>query len=347
VSLSGRLGEIELPELLHFLAVNNRTGRVTLSRRDAHGLVVVRQGRIVYAASASIRETFGSLLVCRGLVTPAALAGAFDRQHLLADGRKLGAILVEEGTISEAQLLEVLHHQTSLVVQELCRWQTGHFTFDVVPVPASGDIGVDVEELVVSGGVATDQILLEAMTRIDELGDGEEARHDTPHAIASSPLAPVLRGELTAGLLRRAAAVAPRGLLLVLRGEEAQGTGQVGFSEAEGVASRIRIPLSEPTVVSEAVDRGRTWQGAVPMTPPNERLLERLGGARPSAALVVPMLLREGVGLVYYGDNSPTGRELGRIDDLEWALLEAGLAMERDLLDARMAQFERVRGYRP
>jgi hypothetical protein len=57
VSLAGRLEEIELAELLHFLSLNNRTGKVILSRRDAHGLVVVRRGRIVYAASSSIRET--------------------------------------------------------------------------------------------------------------------------------------------------------------------------------------------------------------------------------------------------------------------------------------------------
>ena len=67
MSLAGRLEEIELAELLHFLSLNNRTGKVMLSRRDAHGLVVVRLGRIVYAASSSIRESFGNILVCRGL----------------------------------------------------------------------------------------------------------------------------------------------------------------------------------------------------------------------------------------------------------------------------------------
>ncbi len=168
MSLAGRLEEIELAELLHFLALNNRTGKVTLSRRDAHGLVVVRLGRIVYAASSSIRETFGSILVCRGLVSPEALAAALERQHRLADGRKLGDLLVEAGAISEAQLQEALRQQTGLVVQELCRWRSGYFRFEVAPVASAGDIGVDAEELVVAAGVATDQILLEAMTRMDE-----------------------------------------------------------------------------------------------------------------------------------------------------------------------------------
>ena len=70
-------------------------------------------------------------------------------------------------------------------------------------------------------------------------------------------------------------------------------------------------------------------------------------GERPNAALVVPMLLREGAGLVFYGDDGGEPRPLGDVVELEWALVEAGLAMERDLLDQRLSDFERARGYRP
>jgi hypothetical protein len=348
VSLAGRLEEIELAEVLHFLALNNRTGKVTLSRREAHGVVVVRLGRIVYAASSSIRESFGNVLVCRGLVSPEALAAALERQHRLADGRKLGDLLVEEGALSEDQLQEALRQQTGLVVQELCRWRNGYFRFEVTPVASAGDIGVDTEELVVAAGVATDQVLLEAMTRMDEA----EAPPDrsTPLAIAWGPLAPSLRAEVTVGLLRRAQAVASRGLLLLLRGDEAQGAGQVGLDElpeADDIARSVRMPLAEPSVVSEAVERRESWRGAVPRTPANERLLALLGGRQPGEALVVPLVLRDGVGLVFYGDDAASGRPLGSVEDLEWALLEAGLAMERDLLEERLRDFERARGHRP
>jgi hypothetical protein len=348
VSLAGRLEEIDLPELLHFLALNNRTGKVMLSRRDAHGLVIVRLGRLVYAASSSIRETFGNILVCRGLVTPAVLAEALERQHLAADGKRLGDILVETGAITAAQLQEALQQQTGLVVQELCRWTSGYFKFEVTPVASSGDIGVDAEELVVAGGVATDQVLLEAMTRMDEATPASEPP-STPLAIASAPFAPALRAEVSLGLLRRAAGVVSRGLLLVLRGDEAHGAGQVGLvgADPDELARKVRLPLGERSVVAEAVERRESWKGAIPATAPNERLLDLLGGARPTEALVVPMLLREGAGLVFYGDNAPAGTPLGPAQDLEWALLEAGLAMERDLLEQRLADFERARGFRP
>jgi hypothetical protein len=348
MSLAGRLEEVELAELLHFLALNNRTGKVILSCRDAHGLVVVRLGRIVYAASSSIRETFGSILISRGLVTPEALAQALERQHAAPDGHKLGDILVGAGAITEGQLQEALRQQTGLVVQELCRWRAGYFRFEVAPVASAGDIGVDAEDLVVAAGLATDQVLLEAMANLDE--SGGEPEHVTLLGIASGSLAPSLRGEVTLGLLRRASGVVARGLLLLLRGDEAQGAGQLGLDElpeADDLARRVRLPLGEPSIVSEAVERRESWRGRVPEVPANERLLSLLGGVRPTEALVVPMVLRDGVGLVFYGDNGLTDRPLGPAEDLEWALLEAGLAMERDLLERRLSDFERARGYRP
>jgi hypothetical protein len=188
------------------------------------------------------------------------------------------------------------------------------------------------------------------MARLDEGGDEPGDGPPTPRAIASAPTSPALRGEVTLGLLRRASLVVRRGLLLVLRGDEVHGAGQFGLEgriDPDEIARSVRLPLTEPSIVSEAVDRGEPWRGKVPETPANERFLALLGGTRPAEAVVVPMLLREGAGLVFYGDNAPEDRSVGSVEDIEWALLEAGLAMERDLLEQRLRDFERVRGYRP
>jgi hypothetical protein len=77
------------------------------------------------------------------------------------------------------------------------------------------------------------------------------------------------------------------------------------------------------------------------------RRLNAARRGRASEAVVVPMILRDGVGLVFYGDDVPVGRALGPVEELEWALLEAGLGMERDLLEDRLRAFERARGHRP
>jgi hypothetical protein len=109
----------------------------------------------------------------------------------------------------------------------------------------------------------------------------------------------------------------------------------------------VRLPLGEPSVIADAVGRRETWKGALPETAMHERLLGWLGGSRPQEALVVPMLLHDRAGLVFYGDDAGDGRPIGPAVELEWALLDAGLAMERDLLEQRLRDFERLRGYRP
>lgn len=349
MSLAGRLEEVELPEILHFLSLNNRTGKLTLTRRDAVGTVVVRLGRIVYAASSSIREALGSILLSRGLVGAERLQSALEAQHQAPDGRRLGAILVETGAIGEEALREALTQQIGLVIQEMCRWRAGYFKFEVTAVAAAGDIGVDAEELVVPGGVPTERILLEALARA-EIDEPVAVSSATALEIAASAFAPSLGGEVTMGLLQRARAVVRRGLLLVVRGDEVQAAGLTGFEPApdpDALAHSIRLPLGEPSMIAEAVERRETRRGPLDGQPANERLLGLLGGPRPSEALVVPMMLREGAGLVFYGDNAPDLQPLGDPTDLEWALLEAGLAMERELLERRLAEFEHARGYRP
>ena len=347
MSLAGRLEEVELAELLHFLALNNRTGKINLTRHDGHGFVVVRDGRIVYAASSSIRETLGNILVCRGLVSADTVAAALEQQHAAGDDRKLGHILVAMGSLTEEQLQDVIKQQTGLVVKELCRGRSGYFRFEVAPVASRGEIGVDAEDLVVADGVPTDQILLEAMARLDE---EEPTPESSPRAIADAIFSPALRAETTVGLLRRAGAVVVRGLLLVVRGDEVQGAGQFGLEgsdDPDEAARSLRLPLDEPSVIADAVKHRETWRGSVAETPANDQLLRLLGGPRPSEAVVVPMLIREGVGLVLYGDNATALGPVGPVEDLEWALLEAGLSMERDLLEGRLRAFEQARGFRP
>lgn len=214
---------------------------------------------------------------------------------------------------------------------------------------SSGEIGVDAEDLVVSEGVATDQVLLEAMARMDESESVEAPA--TARSIADSALSPALRAENTVGLLRKAGTVVKRAVLFVVRGDEVHGAGQLGFdvaSEPQEHARSIRLPIGESTVITDAVDRRETWQGEIDRTPANEALLGKLGGQWPSKAVVVPLMVREGVGLVLYGDNGTDAKAaLGPIEDLEWALLEAGLSMERDLIEERFRAFEQARGYRP
>ena len=142
--------------------------------------------------------------------------------------------------------------------------------------------------------------------------------------------------------MRSAAQVVSRGLLLAVRGHEAQGVGQFGVSAegSEGSAKRVRLPLDTPSVLADAVLRKEPYLGPLDAAPGNDTLVERLGGARPTAVLVVPMVVAGSVAMLFYGDNAADGRPIGPTGDLTRIILEASLAMEKAALEERLRDFE-------
>lgn len=357
-SLAGRLEDVGFPEILQFLSLSGKTGRLVLTRRDGHGVVFVRRGRIIYAAtyapSNTVRESVGSILVCRGLVSEPTLSQALARQSQSGAEKRLGAILVEMGKVTPADLESVLRHQIGGVISELMLWKTGFFKFQAMDIPEGGEIEVDARDFVAAEGMDANQLLLEATRRL-----GEEA-HQLPAgdpAAAAKPLGaliwdhhfPTLRGERTLTLLRVASGVVDRGLLLVVRGEEAHGVGHFGLDVAAPghvpapLRVPLRVPLHEASVLAEVVQRKETFFGSLASTPVNDALASYLGGPPAGPVVVIPSVLGESVALLFYGDRLREDEPIGDTSVLETLMTDAGLAMEKDALEARIRHFEQSR----
>jgi hypothetical protein len=136
--------------------------------------------------------------------------------------------------------------------------------------------------------------------------------------------------------------VVSRGLLLAVRGNEARGVGQFGLPVDGGEAGvrQLSIPLDEPSVLADAVHRKETYIGPLDDAAGNAALLEQIGGGRPSAVLVVPMVVAGSVAMLFYGDNAADGRPIGASGDLARSVIEASLAMEKEALEERQRDFE-------
>lgn len=353
-SFAGKLEDVPFPELLQFIALNRKTGKLTLTRRDGTGVVVLRSGRIIYAASNSVRETFGSILVCRGLVSEPTLMEALQKQQAAGGKKRLGAILVEMGKVTEDDLREVMHHQTGVVIQELFQWSTGFFKFEAMEIPERGEIEVDAKDFLDMEGIATDRVLLEVAARLDEQLAAEEQTAAPPGEAEPLPpegtaehLSPALRGEITLMLMRYAGRIVNRGVLFVVRGDQATGISHFGLgSRGSYPASAIReltLPLAEPSVLSDVIQKKETYRGRLRSRPGDAALLRQLGGPEPTDVVIMPMILAGTVVMLFYGDNSPGGRPIGTTADLEALLTEAGLEMEKEALEARIKSFERAR----
>jgi hypothetical protein len=359
---TGKLDQMPLPEVLNFLSVSGKTGKLSLTRRDGHGLIVLRGGRIIYAGSSSVRVTLGNIMVCRGLISEAVLTEALERQHFAEEEIRLGGVLVEMGAVSPEDVVEVVKYQTGLVLSELCQWTAGFFKFDTMSIPESGEIEVDAKDFVVTGGLSTDGLLLKVLAQLDEsqrdaaeemaASAGSGAEEEAPESVSLDRIladlpAPALRGEITLMLMRFAARIVGRGILFAVRGDMVAAISYFGFDGAEisgsSMTRKLQVSLLEPSVFAEVVQKKETWRGAIDRSPVHERFLRQLGGEPPTEAVVIPMIVAGNAAMIFYGDDRPLGRPLGEIRPLELVMTEAGLEMEKDALEGRIKKFERSR----
>jgi hypothetical protein len=155
---------------------------------------------------------------------------------------------------------------------------------------------------------------------------------------------PVLRGEITGMLMRLGARVLGRGILFAVRGDELAAMGHFGFEAKEagaGLPHNVRVPLGEPSLLSEVVQRKETYRGPLPPGEANARFLRDLGPETPGTVVVVPMIVAGSVATLFYGDDLPGRRPVGEVRPLEMLMTEAGLEMERQALEGRIKSFER------
>jgi hypothetical protein len=155
-----------------------------------------------------------------------------------------------------------------------------------------------------------------------------------------------LHGEISQMMMRRASDVVNRGILFIVRKDVAVGIGHFGLppQSSPGLGQDVlRLPLTEPSVITEVVERQLTYNGPLPAGTGNERLIRLLGGGPPSEVLVLPVVVVGRVQLVLYGDNVPQKQAIGPFRSLELLLGEAGVQIEKDMLDARRRGLERAR----
>ncbi len=355
--LAGKLEEGTLSGLLQMLSIKRRSGKLSLATRDAHGLVLLQDGNIIYAASNSAREAFGNILIRHSLVDDGTLMKALEQQHVSGHEKRLGTILVEIGAISQEDLENVLREQTVGIIRELLGWHEGFFTFEPLTI-AGHEVGVDAKDLVMDEGL--DAELLSHSTAKQTARVRGPSRAQQPQETATSlqseagPAmtltslkevmtelrAPTFGGEITVWLLRHAAEIVKRCVLFSYSRDWIRGMGQVGL-EPEGGAgaeeiSNVRIPANEPSVFTGIVETRQSYKGELGKGPWNEYLAIQLGGLVPPEVVVVPMIVNNNVVALLYGDNLPSGGPIGPIDALELLMLEAGLAMEKTTLEMRL-----------
>ena len=361
MSFVGKLDQFKLPDLLQIISGNRKTGRLALTRRDSQAVIVFRSGKIIYAASSAARETLGSLLLCRQLVTEEELVQALEIQHQATEEKRLGTILVESRLLTEDELRQVITGQIEGVISDIMQWEGGFFKFDLLRLPDHGEVEVDAQDFVHREGLSAQKVLMDIAAEMDRTasfpvflppdGDAADPADGPPDeasrlaslkSIMSVIRSPEFTGEATGQILGFAREILPRGALFVVRRDGFRAMSLFGPETAAGERSarRLNLPLDQSSVIAEAADRQESYHGPLEINEANRTLLEALGRGTPSEVVAIPLVVNNLALLVLYGDNGTTGAPIDQVDQLELLMLQAGLAMERHLLRKRLDSLE-------
>ena len=151
---------------------------------------------------------------------------------------------------------------------------------------------------------------------------------------------PSLGGGIILLILRFASELMNRAVILLVKDQEVVGLGQFGI-ELEGESADVRVrntrlPKAEKHVFTEALETFSPYHRNPADTDWNSYLFNQLGGDRPSEVFIGPLISEGRVVAVLYGDNLPEKKPIGDTESLEIFLSQAGLAMEKALLERRM-----------
>ncbi|HWP35420.1 MAG TPA: hypothetical protein VNM66_07480, partial [Thermodesulfobacteriota bacterium] len=183
------------------------------------------------------------------------------------------------------------------------------------------------------------------------LGEGGPPRAATSRGLAmlkamiSELTSPEAHAQITLLILRFAAELMRRAVLFLVKEDEVVGLGQFGIElpgeHSDRAVRSIRIPLSEPSVFAEVLERRTPYKGPLGHGRWDSYLVARLGGHRPVEVFCAPIQSGSTVAAILYADNAPDPTPIGDTESLEIFLYQAGLQMEKALLERKIQELNR------
>ena len=378
MSLVGRLEDLALPDIFQIISLSKKTGTLIVRSRKGTGMVVFKDGQVIQAASDSIRDSLGNILVSQGMLTEAVLSEALGIQRQEVD-KPLGMILVQMGAVAAETVEGVVRKQIEEIIYDLLSWEEGFFNFELGEIAPKDKIEIDTQEFLLKHGISAEYLLMEGTRILDEKRKGmpkaapapkappahhhasyepakEEFRSrietETPSKALSTLRSmfdelrfPTATAEVTLLILRYASEVVNRAVLFMVKKDEVRGLGQFGIElkghSADQVVRNIKIPLNQPSMFLSVIESRRSFMGPLDQSESNKYLMNELGGMQPEAVLAIPLVVDGKVALVVYGDNLPDKKPIRGMDTLEIFMNQAGMALEKALLEKRLAELQK------
>jgi curved DNA-binding protein CbpA len=156
--MKGNLAEGALPGLLRELYVGRKTGVLHFSLAEERRSVRMRRGNLIHGDTNVKEDRLGETLVRLGALTAADLKRATG--FVLRDGKRLGVVLLELGTLDKDRLEDALAVHLRELLMKVFSWNEG--TYEFVEEP-EGEEPSDV-----TLKLSTGEMILEAVRRVQD-----------------------------------------------------------------------------------------------------------------------------------------------------------------------------------
>ena len=141
MALRGTLEDFGIAEILQLIGQQMKSGVLHLESRDEEIHIALAEGSVVRAE----------------VITQPELDEALNVQRRTL--RRLGDILVEQGTVSREDLREITHLQTTETIYRLFHWKSGTYEFEPGTVEWDEDTATPLR---------AESVLMEGFRRVDE-----------------------------------------------------------------------------------------------------------------------------------------------------------------------------------
>ena len=370
MSLVGRIEDLALSDIFQILSIGKKTGTLILKGSSGSALITFRHGLVVRAETDDIDTTPGQDLLNAGAIKDTLYHLASEVKKKLP-AKSYPEILYELGSVSKETLEKMTRKRIEKVVYRLLFWQDGDFQFEPDDTTPSGKADMPDFGWELSKGMSPEYLLMEGARVHDESSQmstvsteeltgikGEEeawegdwdvspqtARKDilSLRALTQELRFPNSASEITLLILRFASDIFQRGILFMVGDAEIIGLGQFGL-EIENPDEKIRaiaLRYQQSPFLLKITTEKRPYKGPAEKDPVLEVLLKEIGGRWPDEFAFFPLVAEERVVALLYCDNLTTGEKSGETEGLEIFIDQAGLALEKSLLQRRIHEMER------
>lgn len=370
MSLVGRLEDLGLSDIFQILSIGKKTGTLVLKGGRGSAFVIFKNGLVVRAETNDIETDFGEDLIKAGFVKDTIYNLAMEVKKKLP-GKSLAEILLDFGSVNKEVLEKITRKRIERVIYQLLLWQEGDFQFELDDIDPNKKTEITETGWELSKGMSPEYLLMEGARVHDEsthtisvtteghdVSVDEEKTWEEDWSMESVPerqdiislkaLTQELRfpnsaSEITLLILRFASDIFQRGVLFMVGDKEIVGLGQFGIDieMADEKIREIKFDYDESPFLKKIIDEKRPYKGAIIKDVITDILMREIGQGYPDEVAIFPLIAEGRVVALLLCDNLTTGDKIGETEGLEIFIEQAGLALEKSLLQRRLQEMEK------